>query len=83
MFNRERRTVTIDGQDIVLVELSADDMARLMSIEDDNEQTREMLAASVESPAVTAADVGSWPSRIVTQILNESLGLNGLSSEGN
>ncbi len=83
MFNRERRTVTIDGQDIVLVELSADDMARLTSFEDDNEQTREMLAASIESPSVTTDDVGQWPSRIVNQILTDALKLNGLGAEGN
>ncbi len=83
MFSLERRTVTIDGQDIILAEFSAADMTRIMAIEDDNEQTLETLVAAIESPKVTAEEVSNWPNRVVAQILSEVFDLNGLGTQGN
>lgn len=83
MFDRSRRTVTIDGQDIILAEFSAADMTRIMSIENDNEQTLETLVAAIESPKVTAEEISTWPNRVVAQILTEVFDLNGLGTQGN
>ena len=83
MFDRSRRTVTIDGQDIILAEFSAADMTRIMSIENDNDQTLETLVAAIESPKVTAEEISNWPNRVVAQILTEVFDLNGLGTQGN
>ena len=83
MFDRQRRTITVDGQDIILAEFSAADMTRIMSIENDNEQTLESLAAAIESPKVTAEEISTWPNRVVAQILTEVFDLNGLGTQGN
>ena len=82
MFSAERRTITIDGQDVVLVELSAHDFAEVMAAEDDK-QGLEMLVRSIESPKVTIEEVSKWPNRIVNQLLSSVMDLNGLTEQGN
>ena len=64
MFSLQRRTVTLDGQDVILVELSAGDFADLSSEADDNKQGIMMIARSIESPKVTEEDVAGWPRRV-------------------
>ena len=83
MFNLQRRTVTIDGQDVVLVELNAGDFADLSTEADDNKQGIMMIARSIESPAVTTEDVAAWPRRVTEELLNNIMDLNGFSDEGN
>jgi hypothetical protein len=83
MFNLQRRTVTIDGQDVVLVELNAGDFADLSTEADDNKQGLLMLARSIESPAVTTEDVANWPRRVTEELLNNIMDLNGFATEGN
>tara|TARA_R110002012_G_scaffold64528_1_gene169653 strand:+ start:5112 stop:5363 length:252 start_codon:yes stop_codon:yes gene_type:complete len=83
MFSLQRRTVTLDGQDVILVELSAGDFADLSSEADDNKQGIMMIARSIESPAVTEEDVASWPRRVTEELLNNIVDLNGFSDEGN
>ncbi len=83
MFDRNRRTVTLDGQDVILVELTAGDFADLSEIEDDNKQGLLMIARSIESPAVDVDAVASWPRRITEELLNNIMDLNGLTDEGN
>ena len=83
MFDRQRRTVTIDGRDVVLVELSAGDFQDLSIVNDDNQQGIMMIARSIESPKVTEEDVASWPRRVTEELLNNIVDLNGFSDEGN
>ena len=83
MFNLQRRTVTIDGQDVILVELNAGDFADLGAEADDNNQGILMIARSIESPAVTVDDVASWPRRVTEELLNNIMTLNGFDAEGN
>ncbi len=83
MFNLQRRTVTIDGQDVILVELNAGDFADLSAEADDNKQGMLMLARSIESPPVTLEDVAAWPRRVTEELLNNIMDLNGFSEEGN
>lgn len=82
MFSLNRRTVTIDGQDVILVELNAGDFADL-SAEADDKQGLLMLARSIESPAVTLEDVATWPRRVTEELLNNVMDLNGFADEGN
>jgi len=83
MFDLNRRTVTLDGQAIVLVELSAGDWADLSAETDDHKQGIDMIARSIESPAVTLEDVAGWPRRVTEELLNNIVDLNGLAEEGN
>ena len=83
MFNLQRRTVTIDGQDVVLVELNAGDFADLSAEADDNKQGLLMLARSIESPSVTLEDVAAWPRRVTEELLTNIMDLNGFTEEGN
>ena len=83
MFDVNRRTVTIDGQDVVLVELSAGDFQDLGNEADDNKQGIMMIARSIESPKVTEEDVASWPRRVTEELLNHIVSLNGFDAEGN
>ena len=83
MFDRNRRTVTLDGQDVILVELTAGDFADLSEIVDDNKQGLLMIARSIESPSVDVDTVASWPRRITEDLLNNIMDLNGLTDEGN
>ncbi len=83
MFDIQRRTVTIGGQDVVLVELSAGAFADLSNEADDNKQGIMMIARSIESPKVTEEDVASWPRRVTEELLNHIVDLNGFSEEGN
>lgn len=83
MFDKQRRTVTIDGRDVVLVELSAGDFQDLGIITDDNQQGIMMIARSIESPKVTEEDVASWPRRVTEELLNNIVDLNGFADEGN
>ena len=83
MFDRERRTITVDGQAVVLVELSAGDFAAITAETDDTKQGLLLLSRSIESPSVTDDELLNWPNRVITQLLAEALSLNGISSEGN
>ncbi len=83
MFDLNRRTVTVGGQEIVLVELSAGDWADLSAETDDHKQGISMIQRSIESPAVDLEAVASWPSRITEELLNHIVDLNGFGSEGN
>lgn len=83
MFNLQRRTVTIDGQDVILVELNAGDFADLGAEADDNTQGILMIARSIESPAVTVDDVAAWPRRVTEELLTNIMDLNGFTDEGN
>ena len=83
MFSLNRRTVTIDGQDVVLVELNAGDFADLNAEADDSKQGMLMLARSIESPTVTTDDVASWPRRVTEELLTHVMDLNGFTDQGN
>tara|TARA_B110000008_G_C16831824_1_gene508860 strand:+ start:71 stop:322 length:252 start_codon:yes stop_codon:yes gene_type:complete len=83
MFDLNRRTVTLDGQDVILVELSAGDFQDLGNEVDDNKQGIMMIARSIESPKVTEEDVASWPRRVTEELLNNIVSLNGFDAEGN
>ncbi len=79
-FSKVRTTVNVDGQDLVLAELSALDFASLVTEEDEQQQALEMLSRSIESPQVTALEVGAWPKRIVDELLATVAELNGFAS---
>ncbi len=83
MFDLNRRTVTVGGQEIVLVELSAGDWADLSLETDDHKQGLIMIQRSIESPKVDQDAVASWPRRITEELLNHIVDLNGFAEEGN
>ncbi len=83
MFDLNRRTVTVGGQEIVLVELSAGDWADLSLETDDHKQGLIMIQRSIESPKVDQDAVAAWPRRITEELLNHIIDLNGLAEEGN
>lgn len=79
-FSKTRTTVSIDGTDLVLAELSAQDFASLVKEEDEQLQALTMLARSIESPPVTVEQIGEWPKRIVDELLAQVAELNGFGS---
>lgn len=83
MFDVTRRTVTIDGQDVVLAELSAGDFVTINAEEDDTQSGFLLLMLSIESPKVTAEDVAKWPNRVVNELLAVVFDLNGLNADPN
>ncbi len=82
MFSSERRTVAIDGQDLILVELSAGDFVTIQNA-DESEAHFLMVHLSLESPKTTLEDLKKWPNRIVNQLALEAMDLNGIGAEGN
>ena len=83
MFDKQRRTVTLDGQDVVLVELSAGDYVAINAEQDDEQSGLMLLHRSIESPQVTIEEMQDWPNRIATELLNEVFDLNGLNADPN
>ena len=83
MFDKQRRTVTIDGQDVVLVELSAGNFVAINAEQDDEQSGLMLLMRSIESPKVTLEDVQDWPNRIATELLAEVFELNRLNADPN
>ena len=82
MFSKEKLTINIEGQEIVLEELSTSDFNDVMSYPE-SEQGYNILARSIVSPKVTIEDVKDFPNRISTQLLSEVVKLNGLDTSGN
>tara|TARA_R100000951_G_scaffold90911_1_gene79232 strand:+ start:1365 stop:1601 length:237 start_codon:yes stop_codon:yes gene_type:complete len=71
MFECRKETINVDGQKLVIRELSADQLVGL------DESAISLVQAGIFSPKVTIEQVGSWPSSIVTEIASAISKLNG------
>ncbi len=79
MFEPKKKTATIDGQKVVVRQLTLEDTNRV----EENADMAEVVALSWDSPGnVTAEQVRKWPTSVVKEIYELCLDLNGYN-EGN
>lgn len=71
MFECRKETIIVGGQQLVIRELSADQLVGL------DESAMSLVQAGICSPEVTIEQIGSWPSSIVTEIASAISKLNG------
>ena len=83
MFNREKLTFEIEGKEIILQELSSAEFNDILQMKDETEQAYTMIVKSMVTPKVTIGEVKDFPNRIVTEILDKALKLNGTTETGN
>lgn len=79
MFSPKTESVTIDGQDVTLRQLS---LAETNAISEDDDLATIIAMSWVSPSGVTPENVRNWPMSIVTQLYEVCVELNGLS-EGN
>ena len=76
MFEPKTKTISVSGRELVIQEITAGQLNEM------GESASALVAAGIQSPAVTVEQVNQWPSSIVMTIADHVSKLNGFD-EGN
>jgi len=79
---REQK-IDMDGQTVVLAELSAAQFAAIDNVETEEGKATELLYLSLKDQPASREAISQWPNRVVNELVAAAMTLNGLTDPGN